>query len=92
MKPTQESRVCLCGCAKTFTVAVGNTTNFFYSQGHIDWATTRQDEIGELARHLWLKGRENKATNTQRKRLREVYKTLYYPSTDPENEDASSDE
>lgn len=56
--------------------------------GHVEWACNRQDEIGELARHQWLKARENKSTGKQRKRLREVYRTVYYPSTDPENEDA----
>jgi len=88
MQTRLVKRVCLCGCALSFKVSKTNTTNYFFSLGHAEFASSRQDEIGEKARrhvrrvYSGFGSPSTIAGKRQVRAKRKFYATNFTPETD----------
>lgn len=78
------TRKCICSCGLTFRSL---KPAYFYSLGHAEFASSRKDEVGELARAYILKSRggfgAGKSPNSANKKARRrYYATEFNPETD----------
>ena len=73
-------RTCLCGCSLSFR-CLPTSKSYFYSLGHAEFASSRHDEVGDLARDMLTKNRfTHSATLRQTMKSRKkFYSTNYTP-------------